>query len=188
MSLKTFAVGFIHLVLSFVLMASMPAMAQTNAATVAPLGFAISKATLKEVNKEVPGGAKLKNNGTNLYSRGVMLQAQGKAFDIEGLQDVLFIFDERETLIALVMKMDRSGFDRIYQNLAGKYQLVRKDIPFVGNKFARFQQGDIVVELEAPHLDFTMLVSYATAGFKKQVEQGSRQEAAQKQKREAGQF
>lgn len=188
MRLKALAVGFIHLILSFVLMTSMSAMAQTNAATVAPLGFAIGKATLKEVNKGVPGGAKLKNNGTHPTSRGVMLQAQGKAFDIEGLQDVLFIFDERETLITLAMKMDRNGFDRVYQNLAGKYQLVHKDIPFVGNKFARFQQGDIVIELEAPHLDFTMLVSYATAGFKKQIEQGSHQEAAQKQKREAGKF
>lgn len=169
-------------------MAPMPAMAQTSMPAVAPLGFAIGKATLKEVKAGVPGGARLKNNGTNLYSRGVMLQAQGKAFDIEGLQDVLFIFDEREMLIALVMKMNKNGFDRIYQNLAGKYQLVRKDIPFVGNKFARFQQGKVEIELEAPHLDFTMLVSYATAGFKKQVEQDSHLEAVQKQKREAGKF
>jgi len=188
MSLKIFAVGFIHLVLSFVLMASMPAMAQTATPGVSPLGFTIGKATLKEVKAGVPGSAKLSSKGTNRYSEGPMLKAQGRAFDIEGLQDVLFIFDERETLIALVMKMDKNGFDRIYQNLASKYRLVRKDIPFVGNKFAHFQQGNVEIELEAPHLDFTMLVSYATAGLKKQVEQDSRQEAVQKQKREAGQF
>lgn len=188
MSLKTFAVGFIHLVLSFVLMAFMPAMAQTATPGVSPLGFAVGKATLKEVKDGVPGGAKLSNEGTNRYSKGPMFKAQGRAFDIEGLQEVWFVFDEREALVAVQMTMAKNGFERVYQNLAGKYQLVRKDIPFVGNKSARFQQGDIVVELEAPHLDFTMLVTYATAGFKKQIEQGSRQEAAQKQKREAGKF
>lgn len=188
MSLKTFAVGFIHLVLSFVLMASMPVMAQTNAPTVAPLGFAVGKATLKEVKAGVPGGAKLSNDGTNRYSQGPMFKAQGRAFDIEGLQDVLFVFDEREALVAVKMTMTTGGFGRVYQNLAGKYRLVSKDIPFVGDKSARFQQGDIVIELEAPHMSFDMTVTYITAGLEKQVKLGSRQESAQKQKRESGKF
>lgn len=188
MSLKTFAVGFSHLVLSFVLMASMPAMAQTNAATVAPLGFAVGKATLKEVKAGVPGGAKLSNEGTNRYSKGPMFKAQGRAFDIEGLQDVWFVFDEREALVAVQMTMAKSGFERVYQNLAGKYRLVSKDTPFVGNKSACFQQGDIVIELEAPHMSFEMTVTYKTTGFEKQAEAGVRQESAKKQKRETGQF
>lgn len=188
MSLKTFAVGFIHLVLSFVLMASMPAMAQTSTTAVAPLGFAIGKATLKEVKDGVPGGAKLSNEGTNRYSRGPIFKAQGRAFDIEGLQDVWFVFDEREALVAVQMTMAKSGFERVHQNLASKYRLVRKDTPFVGNKSARFQQGDIVIELEAPHMSFEMTVTYETTGFKKQAEAGIRQESAQKQKRESGKF
>ncbi len=188
MSLKTFAVGFIHLALSFVLMVFMPAMAQTSTATVAPLGFAIGKATLKEVKDGVPGGAKLSNEGTNRYSKGPMFKAQGRAFDIGGLQDVWFVFDEREVLVGVQMTMAKNDFDHVYQNLAGKYRLVRKDIPFVGNKSARFQQGDIVIDFNAPHMSFEMEVVYRTIGFEKQVEQGSRQEAAQKQKREAGKF
>lgn len=188
MSLNIFAVGFIHLVLSFVLMASMPAMAQTNAATVAPLGFAVGKATLKEVNKGVPGSAKLSNEGTNRYSKGPMFKAQGRAFDIEGLQDVWFVFDEREALVAVQMTMAKNGFERVYQNLASKYRLVHKDIPFVGDKYARFQQGDIVIGLEASHMSFEMTVLYKTTAFEKQVEAGIRQESAKKQKRETGKF
>ncbi len=188
MRLKIIAVDFIHLVLSFVLIASMPAMAQTGTTTVAPLGFAVGKATLKEVKTGVPNRAGLGSEGTNRYSGGPMLKAQGRAFDIAGLQEVLFVFDEREALVGLQMTMGKSDFDRVYQNLAGKYRLVRKDIPFVGNKFARFQQGDIVIDLEAPHMGFEMTVAYLTTAFLKQIETGVRQERAQKQKREAGQF
>lgn len=188
MSLKTFAVGFIHLVLSFVLMASMPAMAQTNTATVAPLGFVVGKATLKEIKDGVPGSAKLSNEGTNRYSKGPMFKAKGRAFDIEGLQDVWFVFDEREVLVGVQMTMAKNDFDRVYQNLAGKYRLVSKDIPLVGNKYARFQQGDIVIEFNAPHMSFEMEVVYRTIGFEKQVETGIRQESAKKQKHEAGKF
>lgn len=58
-----------------------------------------------------------------------------------------FVFDEREVLVVLEMIMGKGDFDHVYQNLAGKYQLVGKDIPSVGDKVARFQQGDTVIEL-----------------------------------------
>lgn len=188
MSLNIFAVGFIHLALSFVLMASMPAMAQTSTATVAPLGFAVGNATLKEVKAGMPGHAGFSHVGTNNDSGGSVFKAQGRAFDIENLKEAWFIFDKREVLVAVALTMGKNDFNRVYQNLAGKYRLVRKDVPFVGDKYARFQQGDVVIESEAPHMDFTMTVTYMTAGFEKQVDLGRRQKAAQKQKREAGKF
>lgn len=188
MGLKALIWGAVYLVMAGVLVISVPVLAQTNTSSVAPLGFAVGKVTLKEVNKAVPGSAKLNNEGTNRYSRGPMLKALGKGFDIEGLQDVWFVFDEREVLVAVQMTMAKGGFDRVYQNLAGKYRLVRKDIPFVGDKYARFQQGDIVIELEAPHMKFTMTVTYQATGFEKQANAAVRQENTKKQKREAGQF
>ncbi len=71
MRLKIIAVDFIHLVLSFVLIASMPAMAQTGTTTVAPLGFAVGKATLKEVKTGVPNRAGL---GSECGCRGAQLR------------------------------------------------------------------------------------------------------------------
>ncbi len=188
MILKSFAVGFAYLVLSFVLVTPMPAMAQTGAATVAPLGFVVGKATLKEVKAKVPASAKLSLVSTHSNTGGPVFKAQGGAFDIEDLKEVWFVFDEREALVLTALTMDKNGFDRIYQTLAGKYRLVRKDIPFVGDKYARFEQGDVVIEIDAPHMDFTMTLSYITAALKRQVEQGTREKAAQKKKREAGQF
>lgn len=81
-----------------------------------------------------------------------------------------------------------ASFDRIYQNLAEKYSLVRKDVPFVGDKYVRFEQGDTIIEIDAPHMSFDMAVIYMTADFKKQSEKTSHEEEMQKQKREAGQF
>lgn len=184
----TTAARFRYLFLGITLLTTVPAVAQTATSGVSPLGFAIGKATLKEVKAGVPGGARLSSEGTNRYSGGPMLKAQGRAFDIEGLQGVLFVFDERESLVGLQMTMAKNGFDRTYQNLAGKYRLVRKEVPFVGNKYVRFQQGDTVIELDAPHMSFEMTVNYMTSGLDKQIEQSMRHEAEQKQKREAGQF
>lgn len=48
------------------------------------------------------------------------------------------------------------NFDVVYDRLAAKYALVRKQIPFVGSKYARIKSGDVIIELEAPHMSFTM--------------------------------
>ena len=187
MSFKTFAVGFIHLVLSFVLMASCRQWRRRARPPSRLLGLPSARRHSRK-SRQGAGWRQAQQRGTNRYSKGPMFKAQGRAFDIGGLQDVWFVFDEREVLVGVQMTMAKNDFDHVYQNLAGKYRLVRKDIPFVGNKSARFQQGDIVIDFNAPHMSFEMEVVYRTIGFEKQVEQGSRQEAAQKQKREAGKF
>ena len=68
--------------------------------------------------------------------------------------------------------------------LIGKQTLVGKQIPFVGSKYARFKSGDVIIELEAPHMSFTMTVTYMTAAFER-VYQASRRG---KKKREQRQF
>lgn len=186
---KTLSALFGAFALGIALSTALPATgAQPGKPAVAPFGFAIGKANLSEVRESLKGRVSLGGSGTNRYSNGPMFTAPGDGFDIEGLQQVLFVFDERGTLVALQMTLGKNGFEQVYQNLAEKYPLVRKDIPFVGSKYARFQQGDAVIELAAPHMSFETNVIYMTVGFERQIETVNREEKAQKQKREAGRF
>ncbi len=108
------------------------------------------------------------------------------------LSEVLFVFDEQDKLVGLRMTFPKGPMDQDFENLLGylsaKYPLVRKEIPFVGDKSARLKLGDVVIEAYAPHLSFTMAVLYMTMGFEQAIEAGQRQEAASKKKRESAQF
>jgi hypothetical protein len=61
----------------------------------------------------------------------------------------------------------------ICKALAGKYKLVRKNQPFVGDAQATFRQGDSSIELDAPHLSFSMTLSYMTNTLQKAFKQQS---------------
>jgi hypothetical protein len=168
-----------------------PAQAATSG-EVAPLGFAIGKATRGLVVEGLKGKTKLTDEGVNRYSRGVMLEGPGEGLGIDDLSEVLFVFDAQDNLVGLRMTFPKGPMDHGFENLLGylsaKYPLVSKQIPFVGDNSARLQQGDVAIEVYAPHLSFTMTVLYMTTGFEQAIEAGLRQEAESKKKRESSQF
>lgn len=159
---------------------------------VAPLGFTIGQASRQAVIDGLNGRTKLVPNGTNRYSGGAMLKAPGDNLGIENLQTVQFIFDTKDVLVCTQMQMHKgamdANFEAVYQRLAAKYKVVTKQIPFVGDKYVRFRQGDVVIDLEAPHMSFTMTVTYMTTGFVRAYETASRREAEEKERNERRQF
>ena len=159
---------------------------------VAPLGFAIGKATRDMVIEGLKGKTTLTDEGTNRYSHGAMLEGPGEGLGIDNLSEILFVFNEQDKLVGVRLTFLKDpldkGFEKLLGYLSGKYSLVSKEIPFVGNKSARLKQGDVVIELIAPHLSFTLTVLYMTTGFEQAIETGLQQEAAGKKKRESSQF
>lgn len=159
---------------------------------VAPLGFAIGKVTRKEVENGLRGKTSIKNLGINRYSGGTMLTAPGKGLGVEGLRDALFLFNEKDTLTGVILELDKGGFnsqfDRIYEYLASKYPLVEKRLPSVGNRYARFRKGSVVIELEVRHMSFTMDLTYLTEDLERRYRSMKSRESEQKQTRERGQF
>lgn len=160
--------------------------------SVTPLGYALGSANRAAVEKSLRSKTAVKPNGTNRYSDGPMLLAEGNGLGVKGLRKALFIFDNTETLVAVQLSLDKGGlaeeFDRTYERLATKYSLKMKRVPFVGSKFARFEKGDAVIELDAPHLGSAMTVTYMTRGFEKYYKALSKKDALEKEKREDGQF
>lgn len=165
-----------------------PLMAQAGGNIPAPFGFAVGKATVNDVKAGLRGKVRVEDNGINKFSRGPMLKTPGRELDMEGLQEVLFIFDAKQTLAALVMTLDKNRFDQVYDHLADKYTLVHKQIPFVGDKYAKFRHGNIITELDAPHLSFSMEVRYMTEQFLANYNATTREEEQRKRNRERGQF
>lgn len=177
--------------MAFALLLPVVTQAAGSPTKVAPLGFALGEASRSVVTSTLRGQVELEPQGTNRYSAGPMLLAEGAGLGITGLEKVLFIFDRTDTLVAVEMTLDKEfdrGFDKAYGRLAAKYPVVKQTVPFVGNKYARFESAGNVIELDAPHLSFTMAVVYMTRDFEQAFKTIRRKDAETKEKNESGKF
>jgi len=151
----------------------------------APLGQEIGVATAKQVRDQIGSQTKLADAGTNDYSGGRMLEGDGAGLGVEGLQKIVFIFDPQEKLSGVVMTMDKGRFQAVLDALSKKYRLVQKQVPFVGDSYAKFKQGNSVVELQAPHMSFSMDIQYVSDGFLTAFNKKSAAEAGAKRRDQA---
>ncbi len=158
------------------------------AANAAPLGLELGVASYAQVKQQVGGKTSLADAGSNKYSGGKMLQGDGAGLGIEGLSEITFIFDKTDKLAAVLMTLPKDSLQKTLSALSNKYQLIEKQVPFVGNAFVRLQQGDSVIELDAPHLSFQMTVNYLTKSLKQSFNQQATGERAAKEKRQADLF
>lgn len=152
------------------------------------LGVEIGQTTPAQLTKALAKHAKLENRGTNKYSGGDMYHVDGDAYDIEGLKDVLYIFDDRQRLAGVIMDMDKGRFDSVYQYLTGKYKVTSQQRPFVGNQYAVFKPNDAVIELDSPHMSFDMEVRYLRNDLMQQFKAQSPADAVAKKRSEASKF
>ena len=130
----------------------------------------------------------LVDKGINKYSNGKMLTGLNPAWNIKGLKSTTLIFDQNKVLTAILMTMNKHQFDRVFGFLSSKYTLENKQIPFVGNKSATFRKENVTIEINAPHMSFTMDVVYATDAFNKAYERISREERRRKNNADKSQF
>lgn len=152
------------------------------------LGVEIGVSTLEQVRKQAAASGAVKNGGTNTWSEGPTLEVPGSSYEIQGLNSVLYIFTPDEKLTAVVMTMQNHRFDEIFDVLAGKYKMIKKERPFVGNNFAKFSAPDSIIELDAPHLSFEMQVRYMSSSFSKAWRDGLQSQRQQKRNNDKSSF
>lgn len=153
-----------------------------------PLGFVLGGATLAQVKAELGGITKLESAGINADSEGPMLRGEGDGLEIEGLQQITFIFDPQERLVGVVMKMSNGRFDDVYSHLANKYTLETKDTVLFGNKYIRFAQENGVVEMDVPRWKFEMEIRYLTHDLFNRFHKDSLEGEAPRKGSERGKF
>ena len=147
-----------------------------------PFGLEIGKATIKEVASKYS----VQKTGINKYSGGEMYELSGVKFD--GLQNVTAIFSKDGKLLALLATLPQNKFDYLFNSLSDKYQLVSKNIPFVGDKSVKMVDGNTEITLEAPHMSFQMQMNYINKDLLKSYKLQSNDEEQQKQKQEQAQL
>lgn len=152
------------------------------------LGFEIGVSSTDQVRATLSKQMKVVEGGLNKYSGGPVLMTAGLGYDIEGLKEVAYVFDEQMLLAGILMTMSKHRFDAILGALSGKYKVSSQQRPFVGNQFARFKTSDAVIEIEAPHLSFDMEVRYIRNDQLQRFNAQSAAEAEVKKKREAAKF
>ena len=175
-----------------VLVSLLPAGAAAEKTAPSPLGFTVGQAALAEVKKGLAKKAEVLDAGLNHYTHGQMLEVKGEGLGMRRLKRARFVFDKDKRLVAVLMHLHKgamqTGFDETYAHLAAKYQLVSKQVPFVGNREARFRQGDVSIILESPHLGFEMSLVYMTRAFETQFRSRSKADTRQEKSRERSNF
>jgi hypothetical protein len=152
------------------------------------LGFEIGVSTIEQVKLSLAKRTEVVDDGTNKFTDGPMLKTDGASYEIEGLHSVLYIFDDKKKLAAVIMDMDKARFDAVFQALAAKYKVSSQQRPFVGDKFAHFKTQDAMIILGAPHLSFEMAVRYIRNDLMRLYNSQTSAEAEIKRKSEAAKF
>jgi len=142
----------------------------------APLGLEVGVADLNTVKKQLGDKTSLQQVGVNVIDDGPILKSDGQGLGIDGIQEISFVFDRANKLVAVVMVMGKHRLRDVIAALRKKYKVVKENIPFVGDTSAVYAQGDSLVILDAPHLSFSMTVIYGTRAFLKQVDEKKTQE------------
>ena len=152
------------------------------------IGVEVGVTTSDQLKSDLSKRTKIEDRGENKFTNGAMLRTDGASYEIEGLTDVLYIFDEQKKLAGVLMTMNKARFDSVFQFLSSKYKVTAQQRPFVGDQFARFKPADAVIEMDAPHLGFTMEVRYIRNDLMEKYNAASAAEAAAKKKSEAAKF
>lgn len=165
-----------------IFLASQLALAAGNAT---PFGVEVGIASLAEVQKKIGSQTLLRQKGINQYSNGKMLEGDGRDLDVEGVDKVTFIFDSSDILVGVLVSMQKDP-KSLVKAFVGKYQIVSNRIDsFMNYGYAKFQKGESVIEIDAPHLSFSMEVRYLTKKFMAVFLQQSAADEALKQKKKA---
>lgn len=169
----------------FTILALLPA---ATLAQVQVLGFEIGVATTADVKKQLAKQTRVTEAGANKFSNGPMLRTDGAGYEIESLKDVLYIFDADQKLAAVIMTMGKHRFNDVFSFVSSKYKIKAQQRPFVGDQFARLTAPNTVIELDAPHLGFSLEVRYIRQDLFEKFNAQTQQETQQKRTTEKGRF
>jgi hypothetical protein len=126
--------------------------------------------------------------GTNHYTQGNMYSVPVESIDFDGLKSLQVTFSKDGTLLIVLTKLPKTKFDYINGMLKKKYTLVRETVPYVGNKYVVYLEGETLIFLDAPHLSFEMELIYINEALYNDMVKQRDEAESQTQKSEASQL
>ena len=147
------------------------------------IGLEIGKSTIEDVKSKY----KIEYSDTNTFDWGSSHIIDSSAINIEGLNKVyVFLKKDDGKVGSVVMLFDksRSRFDELADSLQKKYKVTSSKRPRVGDAHVHLQDGNTLIELEAPHMSFMMTLAYVDKNVREAAERKSNQEAQLKKQAE----
>lgn len=121
-----------------------------------PFGLKIGAMTLTEFETKYESY----DNGINTWTGGPMKNIPNSELKIDGLRGATVIFDKDGILVGLLLSFPKNKFDSLNELTKKQYELIRSDIPFVGDKYVSYRDKDTEVRLTAPHMGFKMEMNF----------------------------
>ena len=155
------------------------------AAATSPLGFTLGQTTQGDVEHSLPRDRIKKVSPTQ--TGGSHFEIDPAAFDLDGLEKVTLVFDTDQRLVSVLLTIAKGRFRDVLSDLRSKYSGESQDINnFMQNGKAMFRSGDDWIFFNAPHLSFSLTLTYATDKFWREARRRSEEEATQKRQQERG--
>lgn len=156
------------------------------AAATRPLGFTLGQTTLAEVERSVPPD-RIEQRAISAVTEGAWLGIDPAAFDFDGLEKVVLVFDGEQHLAGVVLTIAKRRFVDVLSDLRAKYSADSENIDnFMRNGEARFRSGDGWIYFNAPHLSFSLSLIYATDEMQRENRRRNEENEAKKRQQERG--
>ncbi len=126
--------------------------------------------------------------GINKYSNGNMYSIPTREVSFNGVKEITVIFDTSGVLAAVLTTFPKSKFNYLNEIMDGKYRKTSEQIPFVGNKLAKYRDGETEITLDSPHMSFDMSLNYIRNDFMHTFRQRSASDERTKRTQEASQL
>jgi nitrous oxide reductase len=158
-------------------------LSSTTYAAPAPFGITIGS-NIEEVKQKYS----LNSAGINAYSKGRMYSLNPAQVDFEGLESARIICSKDGKVLVVSSKIAKNKYDKIYNMLSEKYQLVSEKGAFVGDRWAKFTDDNTEILLTAPHLSFELILEYTDNEFNEIYNTITNEENQRQEKQEKGQL
>ena len=154
------------------------------AAATSPLGFTLGKTTQGEVERSLPRN-KIKDVSRSAATGGMRLEVDPVVFNFDGLEKVILVFDTNQTLVGVILSIAKRRFRDVLTDLQSKYTIKSQYInEFLSNGQAMFRSGDDWIAFNAPHLSFSITLSYVTDKLWRESSRSFEEEKSQKRQHE----
>ena len=156
------------------------------AAATKPLGFTLGRTTLREVGQSLPHD-RITGIARSGATGGPRIEIDPAAFDFDGLEKVLLVFDTDQRLIFVQLTIAKRRFHDVLADLRSKYSVQYQNIDnFMQNGDAEFRFDNDWIIFQAPHLSFSLKLSYATDSFWREALRRGEELTIRKRQQERG--
>ena len=133
----------------------------SEANAVAPYEMEIGVMTEAELKDKYP----VVDQGISDWVGGPVYTIDPEHLNATGIDQATVILNREFIVVAVILDLPKSSFERYHSYTAEKYNLISKDLPFVGDQKAYYSDGTSQIWLEAPHMGFGMQIKFLDETF-----------------------